>query len=378
VNHAAAHLARTGLFFSHPACLGHDPSVYSPGHPDTPRRLIVLEAALAERDWLGWRQLPAPALAPERLELVHDGAHVSRIRELCAGGGGAIDPDTFVVEASFAAALHAAGGACEMARALIAGEADVGFCAVRPAGHHAEAERSMGFCLFNNVALAAASAIAERGAERVLIIDWDVHAGNGTAEIFRHRPDVLLACIHEQDLYPGSGPLQDAGSGEGEGYTINLPVPARSGEPLWSALLREIVIPAGRAFDPDLVLVSCGFDAHAADPLANCLLQTSSFAHIAALVQDAARDLGAPLGLVLEGGYDSAVLAECVCAVLPALAASAGAPVAGAAGGEPPRAAPRSGAPAGARSAGSEGGLQRSDEEVLRRARAQVGRYWPL
>jgi acetoin utilization deacetylase AcuC-like enzyme len=319
VNHDAA----PGLYLSHPACLLHDPGVYSPGHPDTPERLRVLEAELAERDWLGWERREAPALEESRLTLVHDPAHIRRVKELCARGGGAIDPDTFVVERSFEAALHAAGGACEMARALLAGDAAVAYCAVRPSGHHAEAARAMGFCLFNNVAVAAAYAVAELGVERVLILDWDVHAGNGTAEIFRRRSDVLFVCIHEHGLYPGTGQLDDAGSDGGEGYTINLPVPARSGEGLWLALLRELVLPTAHAFAPDLILVSCGFDAHASDPLARVRLRTQSYAHMAALLTDAARELGAPLGLVQEGGYDSAVLAECVCAVLPALTGAA-------------------------------------------------------
>jgi acetoin utilization deacetylase AcuC-like enzyme len=326
VNHAAGR----GLYLNHPSCLVHDPRVHSPGHPDTPERLLVLEAALSARDWLGWERREAPALDPGRLELVHSAEHVRRVRELCAGGGGLLDPDTSVVEASFPAALHAAGAAAEMVRSLLAGDAAAGFCGVRPAGHHAEAERAMGFCLFNNVALAAAVAIADHGAQRVMIIDWDVHAGNGTAEIHRRRSDVLLACIHEDGLYPGTGPLDDAGSGEGEGYTINMPVPAGSGEPLWLALMDEVVLPAARAYGPDLILVSAGFDAHRLDPLARCRLETSSFVHIAGRVRELAVELGVPLGVVLEGGYHAGVLADCVCAVLPVLSGAGGVEDAGA------------------------------------------------
>jgi acetoin utilization deacetylase AcuC-like enzyme len=329
VNHEPAQRARSGgLYLSHPACLEHDPRAVSPGHPDTPERLRVLERELSARQWLGWQTRAAPALEPERLELVHSAAHVRRVRELCEHGGGALDADTFVVRQSFEAALRAAGGAVEMARALLAGEAAVGLCAVRPAGHHAEADRAMGFCLFNNVAVAAAAAIAEMGAGRVLVVDWDVHAGNGTAEIFRERSDVLLACLHEHGLYPGTGPLGDTGSGAGEGYTLNLPVPAGSREPLWMELIERVVVPAARSFRPGLVLVSCGFDAHEADPLARCRLQTDSFARIAARVKALAGELGAPLGLVLEGGYEVHVLAECVCALMPVLDGSARAPAA--------------------------------------------------
>jgi len=287
------------------------------------------------------------------LELVHSARHVEGIRGLCAGGGGAIDPDTFVGEASFRAALHAAGGAGAMVEALLAREAEVAFCGVRPSGHHAEAGRAMGFCLFNNVAVAAAAAIAEMGLGRVFILDWDVHAGNGTAEIFRRRSDVLFASLHEEGLFPGTGPLRDAGSEEGEGYTINLPVPAGSEEDLWRSLLAQVVLPAAAAFAPELVLVSAGFDAHEQDPLANCRLKTSSFAEMSMLVRDFAAATGIPLGVVLEGGYNRGVLAECVCVALPALAGEG-------------QAAP---APAG---------LRGGDAALLERAMAQVGRYWPL
>jgi acetoin utilization deacetylase AcuC-like enzyme len=210
-----------------------------------------------------------------------------------------------------------------MARALLAGEADVGFCAVRPPGHHAEPDRAMGFCLFNNVAVAAAVAIEELGAERVFILDWDVHHGNGTAEAFRRRRDVLLASIHQSPLYPGTGPSDDTGSGAGEGYTINLPVPPGSGEEVWLALIEDVVLPAAAEFEPDLVLVSAGFDAHARDPLAGCTLETGSYAAMARRVRAFAAGRQAPLGVVLEGGYEVSVLPECVAATLTALGGSA-------------------------------------------------------
>lgn len=340
------------LYFSHPACLEHDPRVHSPEHPDTPERLLTLQSALEQRNWLGWERREAPAASVEQLELVHSAAHVRAIAALCASGGGAIDADTFVGESSYRAALHAAGGACAMVAALLAGEAPVGFCGVRPSGHHAERGRAMGFCLFNNVAVAAATAIADLGLRRVFVLDWDVHHGNGTAEIFRQRADVLFASIHQLPLYPGTGPLEDAGSGAGEGYTINLPVAPGSGEPLWLGLLEQVVLPAAVAFAPELVLVSAGFDAHAQDPLAECNLQTSSFIAMAARVRELAQAAGIPLGVVLEGGYNSRVLAECVCATLPVLAGDA---QAGAALQPPPE--------------------QGSN---LARAVAQVGRYWPI
>jgi acetoin utilization deacetylase AcuC-like enzyme len=190
----------------------------------------------------------------------------------------------------------------------------------------------------------------------VLVVDWDVHHGNGTAEIFRERSDVLFASIHQSPLYPGTGPLQDAGSGAGEGYTINLPVPPGTGEALWMDLFEQVVLAAGRQFRPELVLVSAGFDAHAEDPLAGCRLRTASFVLMASQVRELASAAGAPLAVVLEGGYNPAVLAECVCATLPALA------------GELAEAPQRE-----RLGAGSE-----EPERLLEAALAQYGRWWRL
>ena len=184
---------------------------------------------MAPLDWLGFDVLEAPIVSDAVLERVHSPTHVEAIRKLAAAGGGPIDEDTFVGEASFRAALHAAGGACQMVDAAAERSGTTLASAVfDPAGHHAERDRAMGFCLFNNVAIAAASAIAEHGLERVLVLDWDVHHGNGTAEIFRRSADVLFASIHQTGIYPGTGLLTDTGSGPGEGYTINLPVYAGS------------------------------------------------------------------------------------------------------------------------------------------------------
>ncbi|HEX4467681.1 MAG TPA: histone deacetylase [Solirubrobacteraceae bacterium] len=311
------------LYFSHPACLGHDPRELSPGHPDTPERLVVLEREMAARDWLGWERREAPPATEDELELVHDARLVQAIKGLCERGGGAIDSDTCVGAGSWEASLRAAGAAAAMTRALLAGEAGRAYCAIRPSGHHAESGRAMGFCLFNNVAVAAATAIAELGVRRVLVLDWDVHHGNGTEEIFRGRGDVLFVSLHQRPLYPGTGALGETGVGEGEGHTINLPVPPGAREPLWLSLIDRVVLPAARAFEPELVLVSAGFDAHTRDPLAGCELETSSFATMAARVRDLAAELGAPVGVVQEGGYDAEVLAECVGATMEALAAPA-------------------------------------------------------
>jgi acetoin utilization deacetylase AcuC-like enzyme len=307
------------LYFSHPACLEHDPREGLPGHPESPERLRAIEAALAERDWLGWERREAPAASEEELMLVHPRAHVERIRDLCRSGGGAIDADTYAGEASWEAALRSAGAACEMTRSLLSGETRVGFAAGRPPGHHAGPERAMGFCLFDNVAVAAALALGELGLERIFVLDWDVHHGNGTAEIFRRRADVLFASIHQGGIFPGTGAREDTGSGPGEGYTINRPVPAGSDESAWLPLLEDELLPAAAEFEPQLVLISAGFDAHRDDPLAECRLETASFARMAAAVRAAAADWGAPVGAVLEGGYDLSALADSVVATMAAL-----------------------------------------------------------
>ena len=312
------------LYFSHPACLEHDPGEGLPGHPERPERLRAIEAALEERDWLGWERRQAPAASEEELALVHPPEHAARIRELCRGGGGGIDLDTYAGAGSYEAALRSAGGACEMARALLRGEAEVGFAAGRPPGHHAEPERAMGFCLFDNIAVAAALAIAELGLERVFVLDWDVHHGNGTAEIFRRRDDVLFASIHQGGIFPGSGAREDTGTGPGEGFTVNLPVPAGSEEGLWASLLEEEVLPAASRFEPQLVLISAGFDAHRDDPLAECRLEAESFGRMAAAVRAAAAGWGAPVGAVLEGGYALGPLADSVVATMSALAGEGG------------------------------------------------------
>jgi acetoin utilization deacetylase AcuC-like enzyme len=307
------------VYVRHHSSLEHDPSEHVAEHPDTPERIVAIESQMASRDWLGFGVLDAPVVTDAALERVHSKAHVEAIRKLAAAGGGPIDQDTFVGEASFRAAMHAAGGACLMVERLLVGEEKLGFSGLRPAGHHAESARAMGFCLFNNVAIAVESAISELGLERVFVLDWDVYHGNGTAEIFRRRPDVLFASIHQTGIYPGTGLLTDTGAGPGEGYTMNLPVYTGSqGEP-WLSLLEWVIVPAALDFRPQLVLISAGFDAHRVDPVGGCMLETADFAQLACHVRDLAASLGVPVGAVLEGGYHPGALADCVVATLEAL-----------------------------------------------------------
>lgn len=306
---------RRSIWLRHDAVLLHD----VPGHPERPARIRALEAEMSAADWFGCDRVEAPAVAREALHAVHPEAYVAAIESLCARGGGAIDADTFAVEATWEAAVRAAGGAVALVDALLGGDAAFGVSALRPPGHHAERDRAMGFCFFNNVAVAARRATAEHGLERVLIVDWDVHHGNGTNDIFHADADVLFMSIHEWPLYPGTGPASDVGSGAGEGYTVNAPVPGGTGDAAYSSLVEHVAGGLVAAWEPQLVLVSAGFDAHRDDPLASCRVSEAGFASMAASLRRAADGVGAPLGLVLEGGYDLGALAHSMAALMPAL-----------------------------------------------------------
>jgi acetoin utilization deacetylase AcuC-like enzyme len=307
------------LYFSDPSSLEHDPLEAMPGHPERPERLRAIERVLGAADWLGWERWPSPAASAAELELVHTPRHVATIRELSEAGGAAIDSETWDGPHSYRAAAHGAGGAAALARALLAGEAPTGFSAARPPGHHAEPELAMGFCLFNSIAVAAALAVAELGAGRVLILDWDVHHGNGTERIFRERDDVLLVSIQQAGIWPGTGQARDVGTGRGEGFTVNLPVPQGSGRDVFLSLIDRVVSPLAGEFAPDLILVSAGFDAHRDDPLAGLALETGDFGQMAVEVRELGARLGAPVGAVLEGGYSPPALADSVAATMRAL-----------------------------------------------------------
>jgi acetoin utilization deacetylase AcuC-like enzyme len=315
-----------GLYVHHPLSLAHDTGP----HPENAARVRAIETALAARGWLGLERLEAPAASREQLERVHDPAHVERIRALCAAGGGMIDLDTVVSAESYEAGLRAAGGAADAALRLLRGEADFAFCALRPPGHHAEPAAAMGFCLFNNIAIAIEHARAVVGLERALVVDWDVHHGNGTAAIYAASDRVLYASIHQSPLYPGTGAATDFGVGQGLGWTVNLPVPPGTGPPLFLALVEHVVVPLVREVDPGLVAISAGYDAHRADPLAQCELDEPAYAAMAASVRAAAAEAEAPILVCLEGGYQ-----------LEALAASVVATIEGLGPGEPADPAPR-------------------------------------
>jgi acetoin utilization deacetylase AcuC-like enzyme len=304
-----------GLYVHHPSSYDHDTGA----HPENAGRLRAIEAELEGRGWLGLERVEAPAARLEQLLRVHELDHLLAVEAFAIKGGGMIDADTVVSERSWEAALHAAGGAAWAAEALLGGAGDFALCALRPPGHHAERARAMGFCLVNNIAVAVAHALEACGAERVLVVDWDVHHGNGTEAIFAGSPEVLYASIHQWPLYPGTGPASYEGEGAGRGFTLNMPVAPGAGNAEFCALVEHVVAPIARAFRPGLIAISAGYDAHRDDPIADCTVDEDGFAAMAATVCALAGELEAPILVCLEGGYEPRALARSVVATVNAL-----------------------------------------------------------
>ena len=300
-----------GAYYRHPLSFEHETGA----HPENAGRIRAIEDELDRRDWVRLRVKEAPEATREQLERVHPAAHVEAIERLSRSGGGMIDFDTIASPRSFDAALRSAGGAVAAAESLLSGEEHFAFCGLRPPGHHAERGRAMGFCLFNNAAIAASHALAQ-GAGRVAVVDWDVHHGNGTQEVFYESPDVLFFSIHQVPLYPGSGDPEETGAGAGDGYTVNLPVPPGAGPDEFLALVQTVVVPVAREFAPDLLIVSAGYDAHREDPLAQCLLDDRCYSDMAATLRDLAAELGIGTMACLEGGYAADALARSVAATI--------------------------------------------------------------
>ncbi len=310
------------VFLSHPSSLEHDTG----GHPEQAARIVAIERELDARGWLGWERALSPEVGLEALCAVHPPEYVEAVEAFAAAGGGHFDPDTLVSTGSYEAALHAAGGAVAVVDLLLDGDVPCAFSAHRPPGHHALPRRAMGFCLFNNVAIAARHALRGRGRSRVMVLDWDVHHGNGTNDIFYPSSEVLFVSIHQSPLYPGTGSASELGEGDGLGFTVNLPVPPGSGDREFVALVAGVAVPLLERYAPELVLISAGYDAHAADPLAECTVTEDGFAAMAALMRDAAARARSPLGVVLEGGYALDALARSVAATMSVLGPAGGAP----------------------------------------------------
>ena len=328
--------------------LAHDPGR---GHPERPDRLRVLLDHLGDaRDLV---HLGARAAADEELALVHPAAHIERVAASAGRARVVFDPDTATSAESWEAARLAAGSLLVVCEAVLAGQVQNGFALVRPPGHHAERERAMGFCLFNNVALAAAW-LKTHGVERVAIIDWDLHHGNGTQHCFERDPDVLYVSTHQYPYYPGTGAADEVGQGAGAGRTLNLPFPAGFGDAEYVRAFTEVVAPVVRQFAPGFVLVSAGFDCDHRDPLGGMEVTPAGFAAMAhASVALARESAGGRIAAVLEGGYDLAAIVEGVDATLAAMRGAEHAP--------PPAT-----------------GDARRAERVLARVRAAHAPYWSL
>jgi acetoin utilization deacetylase AcuC-like enzyme len=288
-------------------CLEHDTGSR---HPETPDRLRAIRRALAKRH--GVEYVESDPVEQTRVEAVHDPDYVSEIKQFCENGGGNWDPDTVASAATWDATLASAGLAEWAAREAVAGASgrETTFALGRPPGHHAVADDAMGFCFVNNAAVAAQTLIDDGDAERVAIFDWDVHHGNGTQDIFYDRGDVFYASFHEDGLYPGTGKVAETGEGGGEGTTLNVPLAAGAGDGDYTYAIDETLAPAVERFDPDLFVVSAGFDAHRHDPISRMRVSTEGYAVLTDRVRDIARETEAGLTFVLEGGYGLDTLSD--------------------------------------------------------------------
>ena len=311
MNETEPEVALSTAYVYSPIYLEHD----RPSHPENARRLKHVLEMLEKENVLERLTLLEPRRATdEELRRVHTPEHIARVRQVAQAGGGNLDSDTYVVPSSFDVASMAAGGLVRAVEAVLAGEIDNGFALVRPPGHHATPTRAMGFCLFNNVAVAARAALAEGWAERVFIVDFDVHHGNGTQDVFAGDPAVFYASTHQYPYYPGTGHWSETGHGDGEGTVLDVPLPPGVGDAGYAQIFVELIGPLAERFRPDLILVSAGYDAHWNDPLAQMNLSLRGYAWLGRDLVDMAEQLcDGRIVFALEGGYQLDVLA---CGVL--------------------------------------------------------------
>ena len=307
-------MQRSIAYFSDTRFLDHRTP---PGHPERVDRLVRLnEVLLSTPMWKHLLHCTPDAASIEQMLAVHTQEHLDHVRNTCANGGGMLDEgDTHACADSFTVALLAAGAVVGAVDSVLQKKAHSAFCAVRPPGHHAERNRSMGFCLFNNVAIGARYAQSAHGLRRIAILDWDVHHGNGTQHIFEEDDSVLYASLHQYPFYPGTGARTERGVDRGEGFTLNIPLPAETGENRYVEAFKEEINPRLLQFRPEILFLSAGFDAHKDDPLGGMRLTENSFAKMTTLVRDIA-----PVVSVLEGGYNLDALAHSVHEHLIALA----------------------------------------------------------
>lgn len=304
-------MGTTGLVY-HPAYLEHD---MGPGHPESPNRLRAIMQRLEQSGTAARLTKIEPRKAEDEwITQIHTPHYVASLQQYAPKSGRvSLDPDTSMSPGSLTAAYLAAGGALAAVDAIMAKQVDHVFCAVRPPGHHAEAGHAMGFCLFNNVAIAARYAQKKHGLQRVLIVDWDVHHGNGTQHSFEEDPSVLFFSVHQYPHYPGSGRATEQGHGDGAGVTINVPMESGEGDDAYRAIFLKSLVPAADAFKPEFVMISAGFDAHKDDPLASMGLTEEGYAELTRIVAGiAARHAHRRILSSLEGGYNLTALAASV------------------------------------------------------------------
>jgi len=286
-----------------------------PGHPERSDRIGVLMRSIEERP--GLRRIAPRAATGDEITLVHDERHFDAVDRTSGLARAAFDADTPVSADSFGTACLATGGVLAAVDAVMAGEIDNAFAMVRPPGHHAERSQAMGFCLFNNIAVGAAYLRRRYGLNRILIMDWDVHHGNGSQHSFYADPGVLFISTHRYPFYPGTGSIDEVGRGEGEGYTVNLPLPAGFGDTEYDELFEAVVVPIAEAYEPEFVLISAGFDPHARDPLGGMAVTEAGFARMARRLLDVAEHCAQRRCVaVLEGGYDLQAIRDSSLAVL--------------------------------------------------------------
>lgn len=300
---------KAGLVYD-PIYLEHDTG----DHVENSRRLVEAMSYLKET---GTKEklisLPARPASLEELEMIHAPEYISYVKSKAENGGGWLDPDTVMSPKSYAAALYAAGGVLAAVEVVMSGKVDDAFALVRPPGHHATHDRAMGFCIFNNVAIAGETALRKFNLNRVLIVDFDVHHGNGTQDAFYADPKVLYFSTHQHPFYPGTGCMDETGSGRGEGTTVNFPMAAGWGDEEYLRAFNEVLVPVARRFQPQLILVSAGFDAHWADHLAMMKATITGFAQMTRILKELAAELcQGRLVFTLEGGYNLRVVASSI------------------------------------------------------------------
>jgi acetoin utilization deacetylase AcuC-like enzyme len=291
------------------------------GHPENAQRLVAIMRVLEKEGVLEKTLSIAPRQAKiAEIEYVHSAHYIARVKSFCEKGGGYLDPDTYVLPSSFEIALLAVGGVLAATDAVIEGKVRNALALVRPPGHHALRDRGMGFCIFNNIAIAAKYAQKKYGLKKVLIIDWDVHHGNGTQEVFYSDPSVLFASFHQYPHYPGTGDSDETGEGDGKGFTLNFPLSWGSQAKDFLHIFNNVLIPRAKDFSPEIIFISAGFDAHISDPLNSLRLTASDFGKFTDIVGEIARSSAeGRIVSVLEGGYNLEYLPQCVLAHLNSL-----------------------------------------------------------